>query len=230
MRVLRQAAKDLFRLGFKLNAQNAISQLHSNLNEVSKALGTALRETLQNNLTLEEKVWIDKIEFLREELNSSATEISIVDFGAGKPKLGLTNEDMYRGRVVYRSIGEVCRGASKPYFWSLLLFKLIRKFKPSFCLELGTCLGISTSFQAAALNLNGMGEIVTLEGADSLASLAEGHFAALGLDNVSVVIGRFQDTLNDVLNVNRSVDFVFVDGHHDEKATIQYFEQLKPFV
>jgi hypothetical protein len=66
---------------------------------------------------------------------------------------------MNRGKVVTRTVGEVSKGASKPYFWSLLLFKLIRKFRPSICLELGTCLGISASFQAAALKLNGIGKI-----------------------------------------------------------------------
>jgi predicted O-methyltransferase YrrM len=137
---------------------------------------------------------------------------------------------MDRGIVVTRTVGEVCRGASKPYFWSLLLFKLIRKFRPCFCLELGTCLGISTSFQAAALKLNGMGKIVTLEGAKSLASLAERHFQALGLDNANIVIGRFQDTLGEVLNAYKSVDYVFIDGHHDEKATLAYYEQIKPFL
>lgn len=91
-------------------------------------------------------------------------------------------------------------------------------------------MGISTSFQAAALKLNGMGKIVTLEGAKSLASLAERHFQALGLDNANIVIGRFQDTLGEVLNAYKSVDYVFIDGHHDEKATLAYYEQIKPFL
>ena len=193
-------------------------------------LGDALRETLQDDVTPDEKKWIDKIESLREELNSSTTKISIVDYGAGEASLSLTNEEKDRGRVVTRTIGEFSGGASKPYFWSLLLFKLIRKFRPSFCLELGTCLGISASYQAAALKVNGMGKIVTLEGAESLASLAERHFQSLSLDNVKVVIGRFQDTLDEVLNEYKSIDYAFIDGHHDEKATLAYFEQIIPFL
>jgi len=89
-------------------------------------------------------------------------------------------------------------------------------------------LGISASFQAAALKLNAMGKIVTLEGADVLASLAERHFQTLGLDNANVVIGRFQDTLDEVLNAYKPVDYAFIDGHHDEKATLAYFEQIMP--
>jgi hypothetical protein len=211
-----------------MKARGAIYRL-CNADGVSKLLGEALRETLHDDVTLDERKWIDRIELHREESNSSTTKISIVDYGAGNSSLNLTNEEMDRGRVVTRTIGEVSRSASKPYFWSLLLFKLIRKFRPSFCLELGTCLGISASYQAAALKLNGMGKIVTLEGAESLASLAEGYFQSLGLDNVSVVLGKFQDTLDEVLNAYKSVDYAFIDGHHDEKATVAYFEQIVPF-
>jgi hypothetical protein len=211
-----------------MKARGAIYRLCS-ADGVSKLLGEALRETLHDDVTLDERKWIDRIELHREESNSSTTKISIVDYGAGNSSLNLTNEEMDRGRVVTRTIGEVSRSASKPYFWSLLLFKLIRKFRPSFCLELGTCLGISASYQAAALKLNGMGKIVTLEGAESLASLAEGYFQSLGLDNVSVVLGKFQDTLDEVLNAYKSVDYAFIDGHHDEKATVAYFEQIVPF-
>ena len=134
-----------------------------------------------------------------------------------------------KGRVITKAIGDACK-TSKSHFWSFLLFKLIREFKPSTCLELGTALGISACYQAAALKLNQAGNLTTLEGADSLALLAKQHFQALGLDNVRVVIGRFQDTLDEVLNRQQPIDYAFIDGHHDEKATLDYFEQLAPFL
>jgi len=226
MRQIKRLVRHLFGIALKLKAQIAISRLCS-ADGVSKLLGDALRETLLNDVTSDEKKWIDRIELLREELNSSTTKISIVDYGAGERSLNRAKEEMDMGRVVTRTVGEFC-SASKSYFWSLLLFKLIRKFRPSICLELGTCLGISASFQAAALKLNAMGKIVTLEGADVLASLAERHFQTLGLDNANVVIGRFQDTLDEVLNAYKPVDYAFIDGHHDEKATLAYFEQIMP--
>jgi len=120
------------------------------------------------------------------------------------------------------------RKARKSYFWSVLLFKLVRKFNPSACIELGTCLGISAAYQASAQKLNRKGKLVTLEGAVSLASLAEKNLQQLGLDNAHVVSGRFQDKLDTVLNENKPIDYAFIDGQHDEKATISYFEQLTP--
>jgi len=110
------------------------------------------------------------------------------------------------------------------------LFKFIREFRPSVCLELGTCLGISASYHAAALELNNHGKIVTLEGSESLASLARENFERLGLKRVTVVVGRFQDTLEEVLRRQAPIDFVFIDGHHDEHATLAYFEKIFPFL
>ena len=97
----------------------------------------------------------------------------------------------------------------KPYFWSLLLFKLIHEFKPSVAIELGTSLWISGAYQAAAQKVNNIGRLVTLEGSSLLASIADKKFLQLGLDYAQVIAGRFQDDLNKVLNENCPVDYAF---------------------
>lgn len=208
--------------------RNELSGLDSREDNVSELLADALRETLDNKAAPEEKAWIERIESLRARLGSSTTEMSVTDYGAGSRDISLTPEEMSRGRVISRTIGEVARKTSKPYPWSLLLFKLVRKFGPSVCLELGTSLGISASYQAAALKLNHEGEIVTLEGAESSAVVAEDNFRGLDIDNVTTVVGRFQDTLDSVLDKYGPIDFAFIDGHHDEQATLAYFDQIYP--
>lgn len=60
--------------------------------------------------------------------------------------------------------------------------------------------------------------------------LAREHFSTLDLNNVKVVIGQFQDTLAEVLNQHKRIGFAFIDGHHDEGATLAYFEKIKPFL
>ena len=224
MKKHRKIVKLLLRSALRLKARVPVARL-CNVGGGEK-IGEALKETFQNQVSSEEYKWITKIEQLRDKLNSSTTEIGMVDFGARKASLILGNEEISHGTLVRKTIGEVCRGASKDYFWCPLLFKLIRKFKPAVCIELGTCLGISASFQAAGLKLNGLGKLVTLEGADSLAYLAEKNFQILGLNNVKVVMGRFQDTLDEALNAQRHVDYAFIDGHHDEEATLEYLEQI----
>jgi predicted O-methyltransferase YrrM len=191
-----------------------------------KSLKTALLNALHGILATEEKAWIDRIEARRSELNSSKEEVLISDYGAGNPSLHLTAEEMYRGTQVREIVGDVSRRSSKSVFWALVLFRLIREMKPHSCLELGTALGISGCYQAAAVKLNGPGTLITLEGAASLAAIAAKGFQSLELDNTRVVPGRFQDTLGDVLRQYAPIDYALIDGHHDGAATWGYFEQI----
>lgn len=161
-------------------------------------------------------------------MNGSSEELEIVDYGAGSSDSKLTEEEMYRGRVIRRTIGQICSVASRTDQTALLLFRLVRELKPRTAIELGTNVGISACYQAAALKLNGAGKLVTLEGASSLASVAARNFTHLGLGNVEVVRGRFQDTLSKVLSDHSPVDYAFIDGHHDEEATLKYFHAFAP--
>ena len=184
-------------------------------------LGEALSEALQETLSPIEEQWIKKIEKLRHELYASKEILSINDFEAAQS-----------GKIEIEkiSVGDVSSGGSNPYLWSLILFKLIKKFKPLFCLELGTCVGISASFQAAALKINGSGRILTIDGAKELTEFSKENFSSLDLDNIIAVSGRFQDILMDQLKKYKKFDYALIDGHHDEKATLVYFEQILPFM
>lgn len=222
--------RGLYRLAYKAFKTRAeIRRLDARDHAGAQALARAFEAVLADEKTPEEAAWIARIESLRDELNSDPTRITVIDYGAGSPDSHRTAEKMYEGTAVTRTIGEVCRSASKPYTWALLLFRLVREFQPSVCLELGTCLGISTAYQAAALALNRRGRIITLEGAPTLAERAREDFERLGLANIVLRVGRFQDTLGQVLHDEPRIDFAFIDGHHEEHATLGYFEQLCPF-
>jgi predicted O-methyltransferase YrrM len=96
---------------------------------------------------------------------------------------------------------------------------------------MGTSLGITALYQAAAITLNQHGKLITLEGDETMSSLAKRNSQLLGLDNVlSIVTDRFQDTLNSVLNEHGPVDYVFVDADKDEKTVLEYFEEIYPFL
>jgi hypothetical protein len=229
MNRLKKAFKKAVFCLYVLKANLKLSYLAPQ-NQSAKLLKTALRQTLSNKLASDEKRLIEKIESLRKTLNSSKAEVKIADFGAGSSTSTKTLEQMDNGQILIKKVGDICRLASKSYFWSVLLFKIIRAFKPSSCLELGTCLGISASYQASALKLNNKGRLFTLEGAQSLASLAKENFQILELDNVNIVVGRFNDTLEKVLQDNKPIDYAFIDGHHDQYATLNYFNQIYPYL
>jgi predicted O-methyltransferase YrrM len=194
-----------------------------------RTTGTALKSHRDNKLTRDELWWIEAIEQIRSDLSSSTERIGVPDYGAGSPNDTRSGESMYAGKLTTEIIGEACRNYSKPRIWATLLFHLIRRHKPEVCVELGTCLGISAAYQAAALELNGSGRLLTLEGAPSFAEVAGRTLRSLGLcHRVEVVVGRFDDTLETILSGTAKIDYVFIDGHHDEQATIRYFERFVP--
>ena len=48
--------------------------------------------------------------------------------------------------------------------------------------------------------------------------------------NITQKVGRFSDILIGTLKEIKSVDFAFIDGHHDRDATIEYFNKIKPYL
>lgn len=193
---------------------------------IARALDSARRW----NFTAADRQWFDWIESVRRKTESSTEEVKIVDHGAGPRQSSQAPEPSNRPRERTLVVGSTCKSASKPSEWTTILFQLIREFQPDRCLELGTCMGISAAYQAAALERNGHGRLVTLEGAQALADIARSNLQRLGLRRVEIVVGRFQDSLDGVLQTLEGVDYAFIDGHHDERATVGYWEQIRPFL
>ncbi len=226
---LKEIARSAATFALERRARKKLEVLARDDDPTVRLLAQVVTESIEQDLNPEEKQLLDKIEALRTRLNASTTQIVRTDYGAGSKEEHLKEKGIAPGRDVATTVGAVCTGASKPRLWSLVLFKLIRHFKPFSCLELGTCLGISAAYQAGALQLNGSGKLVTIEGANALGALAAGNLKGLGLNNASVVTGRFEDTLDGVLRDYKPLEFAFIDGHHDEEATKAYYKQILPF-
>ena len=194
----------------------------------SHAIAAAVRTTREESHGGKAEAWFERIEALRTELEDSTEEIRRIDYGAGRSAANRSDAAMAAGVVVVDQLGRIVRIASKQPFWCRLLFELVRTLRPASCVELGTAVGLSAAYQAAALQLIDAGHLTTLEGAESLAAIAQHNLGRLGLHRTDVVTGRFQDTLNRVLAERKPVDFLFIDGHHDEAATVGYFTQSLP--
>ncbi len=213
----------------KAKAGPAIAKLRDHQHPKIKAIGNAIHEALTNKLTSEEKDFIDQIEVRRKEFRKSNEEIPVIDYGAGSQTSQRSQEEMNSGVPSTAKVSNVCK-ASKPAEWALLLFKLVRQLKPSSAVELGSCVGISASYQAGAMKMNGNGNLRTLEGSPEIAKIAERTLADLNLTNTSVVAGPFHQTLLTVLENAQPIDYFFNDGHHDYTAVKTYFEQSLPFL
>ena len=227
MNLFKPIAKQAYRKLLTLRAQPQLRALAAAGDEPSRWLAEALREALAGRVTAEEARWTRPIEDLRRRLDASQEPIEIVDYGAGTAEEARDAAQVQAGRVLHVPLGDISR-VSKDAMWALLLFKLVHKFRPQTCLELGTAVGISAAYQAAALTLDGNGTLTTLEGAPSLAGLSAANLHTLGLTNVEVVAGRFQDTLAGVLAARPPIGHAFIDGHHDGPATLAYFEAICP--
>lgn len=123
------------------------------------------------------------------------------------------------------SIKAACE-VSKPPRPALLLYLLVRAFAPRVVIELGTNVGISSAYLAAALAMNGKGRLVTLEASAHRLRLAKEVHESVGLDNVTYVKGFFSETLRGALAEAGTVDFAFIDGHHQYQPTLDYFDEV----
>lgn len=124
------------------------------------------------------------------------------------------------------SVRDVC-GASKGPRRALLLHLLAREFRPARAVELGTNVGISSAYLAAALKLNAPdATLVTLEASPYRARLARELHAELDLRNVRCEQGLFEDTLVGALQEQAPIDFAFIDGHHLYEPTMKYFQMI----
>ena len=208
-----------------------ISGLRRHPNTVVRDLGTAIVSARTNTLSIDEQRWIAAVESLRNRLLNSNEEVEVVDYGAGFPSDHRSEAEMLAGVKTVEVVGEACRQYSKSALWTGLLFRLVRTFRPGVCIELGTCLGVSAAAHGAALELNGAGRLITLEGSPAFARIAAEGISQLGLSHrIRVVQGKFQDTLPAVLREAGTVDYAFIDGHHDGPATLRYFEQFLPYL
>ncbi|MDB3935279.1 class I SAM-dependent methyltransferase [Granulosicoccus sp.] len=212
----------------KVRAKQGLTELRAQGAPACIQIADAIEQAMDGALTAEERDWVTRIEDKRRQLNDSREPIHQIDFGAGKDGNSRTSKEMAHGVMVESSIGRVSSSLSKPYFWSVLLFKLVRQFQPEVALELGTAVGISAAYQSAAQKLNGHGRTISLEGNQSFADLAAGNLDELGLDNVKIICGRFADTLSTVSKQEKPLSYMFIDGHHDEVATVEYFETIIP--
>ncbi len=212
-----------------VKARFTLPRLRSHENIRLRAIGNALYESLNKTLSVEEKKIISLIEQRRTFLLNLEKEIAVIDYGAGSPDSNRTKAQMMKGDQTTAFISDICK-ASTPVFWATFLFKLVRKLQPLACVELGTSFGISASYQAAALNLNGKGNLYTLEGSPEIAKIAEETINLLGIKNTSVIVGPFLTTLRGVLKAAKPIDLFFNDGHHDHDAVIQYFNEALQFL
>ncbi len=171
--------------------------------------------SLIQHILLDKRVFyqFEFIERMRKQLLKDESIIDIIDFGAGSKDFSSKK----------RKIAAIAKSSLKPKKYSQLLFRLADYYQPKTIVELGTSLGVTTSYLASA---NFKSEVYTFEGAPEIAKIAEQNFKQLHLKNITLTVGNFDDTLSSILNKIEQVDFAFIDGNHRYEPTLNYFNLL----
>ncbi|WP_240642435.1 O-methyltransferase [Nonlabens xiamenensis] len=154
----------------------------------------------------------------RESVKNNPSHLKIKDFGAGSKRLA-TDERKIADILKYN-----CTSAKR----TKMMFRIAKYFKADRILELGTSLGVGTHALATA---RPEASITSLEGSPAVAEFAQSQLEQHHLTNVQVITGSFADFLDGKLphHPDGTYDLIFIDGHHDGPATLDYFEKLLPF-
>jgi predicted O-methyltransferase YrrM len=155
------------------------------------------------------------IESIRKSAQQNQTQITQQDFGA----LGNLNKQRTK------SIAYFAKTHAKPTRLAHIIYHMVTKYGYLNCVELGTSLGFTSMCIAKGLPNNA--KLITIEGANEIAQVAQQHFTQLNLnDKIDLRVGNFNDLLPAVLNELTQVDLAFIDGNHTYEATINYFNLL----
>jgi len=153
------------------------------------------------------------IEKRRRALRRSSERIPFEEMGAGL------------NRLAERTVKDIAKKSLSTPKQCAILARAAAYFQSHNILELGTSLGIATSYLASA-----GAEVYTIEGNQSVAEVAKKGWADLNLtDRVHSTVGRFNTQLPLVLERMGPVDLAFIDGDHRHQSTIDNFNTILPY-
>jgi predicted O-methyltransferase YrrM len=172
------------------------------------------RNVLQDKKSYEDYTLIEN---LRNLLKRDITQIEITDFGAGSR--------IFDSNI--RKVKDIANTSLKVKKYAQLLYRIAHNYKPETILELGTSLGITTSYLAKG---NPTAQITTMEGCPEIAHIATQNFKLLDISNIEVIVGNFDNTLVNYLANNPNLSLVFIDGNHRYEPTLRYLSLLLPYL
>lgn len=159
----------------------------------------------------------DEIESFRKILCTDDSIIEVEDFGAGS-QLEKKNK---------RKISFIAKTSAAPKKYAQLLFRIIEYYKCRNILELGTSLGVTTLYLSAS---NHNEKVFTIEGSKVIADAARKNFNHLNRTNINLIQGTFEEKLLQTLTEIKQVDFLYLDGNHRLKPTVEYFNTCLSFL
>lgn len=153
----------------------------------------------------------DTLKKIREVLLKDATEIDMVDLGAGSKTF--TSDK--------RKISDISKKGISTVKQSELIYKLINFLNCNTSIELGTSIGLNTLYMALA---NKNGKLKSIEGSKDLFDFASELAKKNNVNNIEFINSNFNTSLPDILENLNSLDLIYIDGNHTYEATLNYFK------
>lgn len=155
----------------------------------------------------------EEIEKTRNILLNDHSLIDVTDMGAG-------SHQMKKNK---RKVSAIAKYSLTPAKQAQILFRLANKFQPKHIFELGTSLGIMTTYFSKSCPNS---QITSFEGCPNVSIKANEVFSELGINNVELIVGNMDETLSEKLEGTRKIDFAFIDGNHRKAPTLNYTNQI----
>lgn len=186
-------------------------------------------------------VWTD-IEACRKAMLLDERVLEFVDYGSAIELRRLENANGVTdglGLTNKRLVKDIAKGSLAKRKYAQMLYRLVNwlgasrslenvrrvdsnvDFRGLTIVELGTSLGVTTAYLAAADSRN---KVLTYEGCEAVASVAKENWKTLELKNITCRVGEI-----DVEVLARdvdSVDVAFIDANHTYAGTREYFNVL----
>jgi predicted O-methyltransferase YrrM len=150
------------------------------------------------------------IEKIRQIMISDHRKIRVTDYGSGSERI----------KSNLRQVSEIAKYSAVPRKYGILLAGLSEEFGKSDIIEMGTSLGISTMYLAAASP-----DVIvhTIEGCQETSEIARSNFDRSGLKNIRMYNGKFDNILPEIENQKIRPGLVFIDGDHRKEPVLDYF-------
>lgn len=154
------------------------------------------------------------IEKIRYQYLRSDESFAVTDHGAGS-------------RILIRDskkLKEIVSSSAVSAKYGRMLHNLVKYYQPEFIIELGTSAGISAAYLATA---NPATRVITIEGDSNIAQIARKTFHELNLKNIEQITDTFENALEHVMKSVSGKLLIFMDGNHQYKCVLNYFQKLK---
>lgn len=162
----------------------------------------------------------DAIELRRQAMLRAPKLVHVVDYGTGRDRDEL--------------VMHIASHSVMPSKEAQLLARLVNymngneyvpdRSQPLHIVELGTSLGITTAYLAS---VDSRSRVVSFEGSDQIANMAQLNWQKLHLCNIELIRGNIDDTLFKYARAsNETIDVAILDANHTAEATLRYFNWL----